>query len=67
MSLFRCFSCFVFSFPIVSISAMVSSTPEIVSPLSCILLVMPRSVAQGLIPTFFISRVASICSIPSPV
>jgi len=41
---------------------MVSSTPEILSFTSCILLVMLVSVVPILFPKFSISRVASICT-----
>ena len=55
------FLCFEFSLTIVSVSSKVSSTSEILSSVSCILLLMLASVVSYLFPRFSIFRVAPIC------
>jgi hypothetical protein len=46
---------------VVSMFPMVSSTPEILSSISCILLLILTSVIPVLFPGFSISRIASLC------
>jgi hypothetical protein len=55
------FCCFEFSLTDVSISSTVSSTHEILSFISCILLVILTSVLPELFPKFYTFRFASIC------
>jgi hypothetical protein len=52
---------FVLSSTVVSVSSMVSSMPEILSSISCILLVILASVVPVLVLRFYISRVVSFC------
>jgi hypothetical protein len=54
------FLCFEFSLTVVSISSKISSIPESLFSVSCILLVLLASVATDLFHRCFISRVASI-------
>ena len=48
-------------FFVVAISSMVSSTPQILFSVSCILLMMLASVAPDDFPKLSLSRVASLC------
>jgi hypothetical protein len=54
------FLCFEFSLTIVSVFSPVSSTPDILSSFSCILLLVLTSVIPYRFPTFSTSRFASI-------
>jgi hypothetical protein len=58
----RPFLHFAFSMTVVLMFSMISSAPDVLSSIFCILLMMLRSMIHDLFPSFFfLSRVVSLC------